>query len=635
MDAVSTFDAALVVAIALVVGTIAQILSRHMKIPGIVLMLAAGTLLGPDFVNIIRPDMLQTALQTLVGFAVAVILFEGGMNLNIKRILREQRVIRQLITYGAIITMAGGAAGAHYILGWSWELSLLFGTLVIVTGPTVINPIVRRIKLNRNIATILEAEGLLIDPIGAIIAIVTLEVILHPSTGFFSGIIEVILSLGVGVVNGIIGGFIIALLLRPKNLIPDGMANIFVLTSALALFQTSNFLQAESGIGAVTVAGLVVGNFKNRALEELMEFKEQLTVMFIGMLFVLLAADVRIIEIERLGMAGILTVIALMFVVRPINVFLSTFGSGLRLKDKLFISWLAPRGIIAAAIASYFAIELERAGIEGGNELRALVFLVIAVTVVVQGLTGGPVASLLKIRRKSNRGFVILGSNQLSIALGQELKTKYEDIVFIDSNFDACHLAETAGFRVIYGNGMEESVMQRAGIDTMTGAIGLTPNEENNLLFTTRAYKLYKIPLMYISMHLKDGHVTGEMVQRTRAHILFGSPKDTDLWTVRIRRKLVTVERWKSSSKDEIALPDKQYENSILPLVYYRGDKVFPIDGTTKFRKDDVVTFILFKEQYEKAKEWFTKSGWVFDTTVTEDPPEETRGSSVQIKNKD
>lgn len=200
----------------------------------------------------------------------------------------------------------------------------------------------------------------------------------------------------------------------------------------------------------------MVGNVKTKALPVLKEFKEQLTIMFVGLLFVLLAADVRIEEIGNLGWGGIATVLLLMFAVRPLNVAISTVGSKMTVKEKLFLSWLAPRGIVAAAVVSLFAHELTVEGIPGGRELRALVFLVIAVTVVVQGLGGGTVARLLGIRRKENDGFIILGANDLGIALGSAPGSTGEEVVFIDASPHASNKAEDAGFRTIFGNVLEE-----------------------------------------------------------------------------------------------------------------------------------------------------------------------------------
>lgn len=407
-------DAALTIAVALATGMVAQSIARHLRIPGIVLLLAAGVVLGPDVLGVIDTSSLGSALQVLVGFAVAVILFEGGLNLSLAALRRQVGVIPRLITVGALVTAIGGTLLARFIMDWSWSLSALFGALVVVTGPTVITPLLRRIKVTHKVETILEAEGVLIDAVGAVLAVVTLEVVLSFSAASLAeGVVRLIQLLGFGLLAGTFGGLAIAFLLRFRKIVPDGFENVLTLSLVLALFQGCNTWMAESGIMAVTVAGIVVGNVRTRALRDLMEFKEQLTMMFIGLLFVLLAADVRVQDVLDLGWPGVLTVAGLMFLVRPINIWLCTLGSDLTRKEKAFLAWLAPRGVVAAAVASLFAQTLDNAGMAGGRELRALVFLVIAITVNVQGSTGGLVASMLGLRRATRRGYLILGANAL------------------------------------------------------------------------------------------------------------------------------------------------------------------------------------------------------------------------------
>ena len=609
---------ALTISLALAAGLFATVLAQHTKIPGIVLLLATGAILGPDLLGVIRPETLGNIMPVLVGYAVAIILFEGGMNLNIKRLLKESASIKRLITFGAIITAAGGAAAAALFMDWSWQLSVLFGALVIVTGPTVITPLLRRIKINHKLETILEAEGVLIDPIGAIIAIVALEIVIHPSGGAFtSGLIDVFLMLGTGVLLGLSGGFFIAYLLKPKNLIPEGLENIFVLASVLALFHICNEIQPESGIASVTVAGLVVGNFKTRALRDLMEFKEQLTVMLIAMLFVLLAADIRFSDITGLGWPGVMTVMTLMFVVRPLNVAACTTNSGLKVAEKSFLAWLSPRGIIAAAIASFVALTLDKAGIAGGDSLRALVFLVIASTVLVQGLSGGLIAQILNVRRVTNMGYAILGAHDLARMLGRILRTGGHKILLLDSNPDSVTTAQQEEFKVIFGNALEERTIQRANLGDYIGCIGLTTNEEVNLMFVNRVNREFKTPRRLVALHLRDGSVSPSMVKNSGAAIIFGVHCDLDLWSVRIRRGLTTVSTWKmteptvdSEASDNNSAEFETQGHLLLALCATRNDKIMPFDNSIALRKDDILHFLLFSEKKEEAANWLIHSGW-------------------------
>jgi NhaP-type Na+/H+ or K+/H+ antiporter len=614
-----TFDLsnpALIISLALVAGLIAQTVAQHLRIPGIVPLLVVGALLGPDCANVIRPSAVGSALNALVGYAVAVILFEGGMNLNIKRLRRESGTIQKLVTLGALVTMAGGTFAARYLLDWSWQLAVLFGSLVIVTGPTVISPIIRRIKLNRNLHTILEGEGVLIDPIGAIVAVVVLEVVLHPSTSsFLAGSIGIVLKLGSGAAFGVAGGYVLALLLRKNSLIPEGLENVFTLTFILALFHVSNALQPESGIAAVTVSGLVTGNVRTRALSDLKEFKEGLTVMLIGLLFVLLAADVRLSAIASLGLQGIFVCLVLMLVVRPVGILFCTLGSAIKPRERVFLAWMAPRGIVAAAVASFFARELKQAGIDGGDKIQALVFLVIAVTVLVQGLTGGPVARMLSVRRKTNTGYAILGANELGRVLGRALRDGGEEVTFLDASTDAAQLARDEGFRVVFGNALEERTRQRAGLDVVAACIGMTQNEEVNLLFIRRAREEYKIPNLLV---IHDGHITKKIVQESRADVLFGVSADVDLWSLRLRRGIASESRWRYRPDEELPFSEfmdlpQNLQNAFIPVALRRNGKSVPVKENMDFQEGDELTLVIFHEKRKDLDPWLLKQGWQQD----------------------
>jgi len=602
---------AFTIAIALALGMIAQTIARHIKIPGIVLLLAVGVLMGPDGLNIIRPELLGDALHMLVGFAVAVILFEGGMNLRFSRLKREGRTIRQLISLGALVTAIGGTLTAKIFLQWEWNTSILFGILVIVTGPTVITPLLRRIKLSKSVATVLEAEGILLDAIGAIVAVVALEVVVSPS-GYtlLASPFMILRRILIGGLFGAMGGVIIAWLLGIRKLVPEGLENVFTLSLVFALFHISNVMSKESGIVAVTIAGMVVGNRKSIVLRELMEFKEQLTVMFIGMLFILLAADVQLSAVKSLGMGGFYTVIILIFLIRPLNIYIGTFNSSLSNKQKILLSWIAPRGIVAAAVASYFAIELEKHGMDG-SQLRAMVFLLIAVTVLSAGLTGGLVAKLLGLKRESDKGWVILGANAVGRALANSLKNGGEDVILIDANPSLCRLAENEGLKVIYGNALEESILLRSEIDIRKGAIGLSENEEVNMLFAKRAKEEGKVSETFICIKREDESVTAEMVTEVGSNIPFGRARDLEKWSVWLRRNQVESISLNCLSDDEIKAEDvfgKDTEGVIIPLTSKRNTKVVPLGHLTELKKDDEITCLVHSQKMDQFNTWLENS---------------------------
>jgi NhaP-type Na+/H+ or K+/H+ antiporter len=609
---------ALTIALGLAAGIFAQSVAHHLRIPGIVLLLITGVLLGPDVSGVIQPETLGSALNIITGFAVAVILFEGGLNLKIQRLKRARRAIRQMITIGGAVTVVGGMLTTRWLFGWDWRTSILFGTLVMVTGPTVINPLLRRFKVKSNVSAVLEAEGVLLDAVGAVVAMIALEVALSPKAGPVATAVMFATRLGFGTLVGLLGGMLLVTLLKRRNVVPEGLENVFTLCLVLAMFQGANVLLPESGIVAVTVAGVLVGNFQTYIQRELAEFKETLTVMLIGMLFILLAADVRLDEVYALGLPGIITVLVLMFVVRPINVVVGTFGTGLNWREKCFIGWIGPRGIVAAAVASLFAVELNTYGIAGGNELRALVFMVITVTVLSAGLTGGAVAQILDLRRPSNSGWVILGANELSRATAKILLENKEEVICIDDNPDVCRAAEKDCTRVIFGNGLKTHNLLRAEIDTRAGALAITGNEEMNLLFIQKVREETKLLHIFMALQGQYERVTVDMVHQTGSQVMFGSSCDVDFWSSCIRKGMVNLERWQvqetgmHTDKGIENAPGDPFlsDNSGLPLTVQRNGRQFPVGDSTRFRNGDEVAYMVLAEYAEKAHEQLQAMGW-------------------------
>lgn len=603
-------DPALTVALALAAGTVAQAVARKLGLPAIALLLAIGVVLGPEVTGAIAPSALGEGLFALVGFAVAVILFEGGMNLRLSRMQREHRAIRRLILVGSLVTTVGATLAARAFLGWSWSLSILFGTLVIVTGPTVIGPILKRLKVEHTTATVLEAEGVLIDAVGAIIAMVALEIALAPSgRSFAQGVLHVGAGLGLGSLAGAASGFALAFVLR---YVPEDLRNVFTLGTVLALFHASNALIPESGIAAVTLAGVVIGNMHGHIGKELLEFKEQLTAMMIGMLFVLLAADVKLADVVALGDGGLWVVAALILVVRPLNVWISTFGTGLTWKQKAFIGWMGPRGIVAAAVASLFAVTLEANGIDGGRPLRALVFLVIAVTVAVAGLSGGVVARALSLRRKTDDGWVILGANELARTLARALMDTGQPVVCVDTNPTNCSAAEQEGLRVLLANGLEERTLHRAAIDTRAGAVGLSPNSEVNLMFAARTKAAGKLTRRLVGLGRNRARYGTDTAHESGARVLFGRAVDMDHWAVRVRRGNAEVQRWRWSGSRNGAVEEPLTagsDDAMLPLVHLHRDGGAPVSSATRAMVGDEFIVLANKQRSKDVQAWMDL-GW-------------------------
>lgn len=610
---------AFVVAAALAAGVVSQALARHLRVPGLIVLLAAGVLLGPEALGVVRPEALGPALHLLVGMSVAVILFEGGLNLNLGRLRGEALTIRRLVTVGALITGVGGTFAARAFMGWSWEISALFGSLVIVTGPTVITPLMRRISVKTNLRTILEGEGVLIDPVGAILAVVVLEVVLsaHAPTGHGAGLhlLGLPSRLVTGLLVGAVGGFVVGWILRDPMLVPSGLENILTLSLVLVLFEASEALQPESGIMAAAIAGIVVGNLDTHVEEELKEFKEQLTLLLIGLLFVLLAATVELEAVIALGWPGVATVLALLVVVRPLGVAVCSAGSELELKDKLFLSWIAPRGIVAAAVASLFAQWLAAEGMEGGAQLQALVFLVIAVTIVVQGGTAGFVASALGVRRLASSGYVIVGANAVGRVLARVLRVTGEEAVLVDTSAQECEAAEREGLPVVYGNATERATLLRADLSGRRGLIALTPNQALNVVLAGQVRDDFDPGELLVALSRRHGGIRAEQVYRLDGRVLFGGAVDLDHWRHELTHGAVDLGAWRFEGEEGASLPGPSERGAgpgpeLLPLAVERDGGGRPVDDALVLAPGDTVYFAWPYSDASRVAAWLDERGW-------------------------
>jgi hypothetical protein len=436
---------------------------------------------------------------------------------------------------------------------------------------------------------------------------------------------DLLLRIGFGGVAGLLSGFALAGLLRTHRLVPEGYGNIVVLATALLLFSGANAFFAQTGILAVTVAGIVVGNLDTAIDRDLREFKDQLSILLIGLLFVLLAADVRWVDLQALGWPGLGVVAALVFIVRPADVFLSTAGADLDLRERAFIGWVAPRGIVAAAIASVMASGLEANGIEGGVELRALVFLTITGTVVLAGVTALPVASLLNLRLPGRETTAILGAQGLGLVLARELREGGVPVVFLDSNSQNTRNAEEEGFQVIFGNALQERTLQRARFESVAVAIGLTPNETLNGLFVERARSIFDVPQTHIALASLDHGLTPDLVGGT---VLFEGPHDVERWDVRLRHGDVEVERFLRLGDPKHDAEPEPIGECFAMLCILRGDRMLVVHTDLRFSEGDVVSVAIHSPDREEAEEALRARGWLRTPAAPNDDATRSEGSA-------
>lgn len=413
------YDAILTICLAIGGGTLLGIVGQRLGIPSIVLLLFGGLLLGPEGLGWVQPGALGHGLETLVPVLVAVILFEGGITLDLSGYRRAPHVIRRLLTIGPLVTWLGAGLAVHSLFGVSPGVALVAGSLVIVTGPTVVSPLLRRLRIDERLHHILYWEAVLIDAVGVFIAVLCYEWLSpHQKPHVADALTRFGVRVLVGFALGGIGGMTMAHVLK-RRLIPNEYVNTFVLACALLTFACAHALLNESGILAVVVAGLIVATREPRQLARVQQFKLQLTELAIGTLFILLAAKL---ELDRFSDPRVLAFLGLiMFVFRPLTVVLATLGAGFSVREQALLSWIAPRGIVAASMASLLSLRLKKAGYDEAPLLETLTFAVIGATVTLQGLSAPIVVRLLGLTRAQRRTWLLAGHPLLTRELAQAL----------------------------------------------------------------------------------------------------------------------------------------------------------------------------------------------------------------------
>lgn len=519
-------------------GILAQWLAWRLQIPSILLLLGFGLCLGIW----ISPDEVLTNLTgaeenvgprilfPIVSLSVAVILFEGGLTLRWSQLGDAAGVVARLILVSSAITWVGTAILAKYLLGFSWPLAWLLGAVLMVTGPTVVGPLLRQIRPTRRVSSVLQWEGILIDPVGAVAAVLVYEVIAHSHFSVFETVVIVVQTLAIGAGLGGLAAMLLVLALR-KYFIPDFLHGVFFLVVALASFWVSNLMREESGLVTVTVLGICLANQKYVSVEHVLEFKEHLRVLLISCLFIVLGSRLQLSALAEIGWGGIPFVLLLVFLVRPISVYLSTLGAKWDSNEKLFVGLVAPRGIVAAAVASVFGLKLvslsessEVAEYAKADLLAPVTFLVILGTVMMCGLGAGPLARKLGLADASPQGILFAGASrwvrELALALQKfEIRT-----LLIDTNYGNVTAARMAGLDAKCGNILSEHVQEEQNLAGIGNFLAVTPSDEVNTLAAMEYTHVFsRARVFQLTSSGKDHGRWQSIPESKRARLLFSS----------------------------------------------------------------------------------------------------------------
>lgn len=566
----------------LILGISAQWLAWRLRLPSILLLLIFGFLAGPA-TGLLDPDALfGDVLLPLVSLSVAVILFEGGLNLRLSGLREAGGVVRNLITIGLLATWLFSAAAAHFVLGFSPALATLLGAILVVTGPTVIGPLLRQIRPRGQVAQVAKWEGILNDPVGAILAVLVFEAIIAGGIerGILLALLGILRALLVGGLIGAMSGGAMILLLR-RYWVPDYLQSPLTLMIVTGGFTISNLVQGESGLLAVTVMGIVLANQQRVPVKHISEFKENLAVLLISSLFILLAARLRPSDMAAIGAESFAFLAILVLVVRPGAVALSAIGSDLSARERVFLGWMAPRGIVAAAVASVFALELTRAGHPEAARLVPVTFLVIIGTVTIYGLTAMPLARWLGIATPNPQGALIIGAHPWARAIAGTLQEQNYPVLVVDTVHPHIAAARMAGLPTHYASILSETVLDEIDLGGIGRLLALTANDEVNALAALHFADLFGRAEVYqLPLEGSESTPSDEISQQLRGRLLFGAGMTYARLTAHAATGAVIKKTHLTEQFDFKAFQELYGENAIpLFLIMENGDlTVFTAD---------------------------------------------------------
>lgn len=466
-------------------GVLLLLVANRIRISAIVLLLIGGILVGPQVLGLVTPTDLGSGLQVIIGIAVALILFEGGLTLDVQGYRQVWREIWGVMTIGVIVTWLGGALILRLAFDFEWRFCLLAGSLVIVTGPTVIGPLLQRIRVNKRLHHILHWEGVLIDPVGVFIALLCFEYYISVDGETMMVLQDFLKRFAVGGILGLVFGQALTWVLK-SDFVHEEHVNVLALVAAMLNFGIADFIVAESGLLSVTIAGLVIGIQKPPRIRNIIHYKEEMRDLLIGLLFILLAANLKLERFTEYGWKLAAVVLALMFIIRPLNIFASLARSKLTFRERAFLSYVAPRGIVAASMASIVALRLADQGEENAFFLEAWVYSVIAATVIFQGFTAGWVGKLLGVVEPKPTGWMVIGAHRVGRAVAKFIEDQDESVVVVDTNAREVREARRAGLTALAEDAMTLDPELHVQLYGCGRILALTPNEELNRLLCRR-----------------------------------------------------------------------------------------------------------------------------------------------------
>ena len=585
-------------------GVFAQWVAWRFRFPAIVVLTTLGLVLGPA-TNLVDPEaVMGDMLRPFVQLAVAMILFEGGLNLHWHELKETGKGVRRLVSAGLVLSFTFGSLAAHYVGGLSWPVATVFGAIIVVTGPTVIMPLLRQARLRSRTASILKWEGIVNDPLGALLAVVLFEYWVS------SGVQAHGLDFGLGLVASLLAAAAIGAIVGyalgrayPKGIVPEYLKGPMMLAAVFFVYAAGNMLHEEAGLVSTTVLGLVMGNMRLPSIEELRRFKEYITVVLVSGLFIVLTADLKPELLTEIDARSWWLLVLVIFVIRPLVIFIATIGADMDFKDRVLVGWIAPRGIVAAAVAGAFSVKMIEAGYADAVKLLPLIFALILLTVTLHGFSIGFIARRLGIAAARQNGMVIVGASPWSIELAKTLSELEVPVLLVDSSWHRLRPARLAGLPIYFGQLVSESADETFDFSSMGYIFAATDNDAYNALVCTRfANEFERKHVFQLPMPAQTQHETKGFTPALRGRPAF---EQSALYEEILRRYFQGWQFQKTKITEEYDyehyLADTGEENFARLIVKGNGDlklnhKAIPEAG------DTVINF-LPSEPADKAAE--------------------------------
>lgn len=594
--------------IAVLIAVAAQLLAARLKFPPIIIWLIAGMALGTFGLDWIQADLLSGAMHTLIELGLAVILFEGGLNLNLKTLKAHGWTVGKLVIVGPALTMVLGGALVHYIIGMDWPISLLFGALVAVGGPTVITPIVRQVRLDREVSHILTSEAMLVDGVGAILAIVMLQIVLLPDPDVLHSLQEIMTKFVIGAFVGVLGGWLLGKALKHNLAEGVELRVVLSLASSWGIFLLADQISSQAGLLAVLISGVVLQRMDIPDLQNLKHFKGSLSMLLISVLFVLLAANLNLYVMETWLWQGLLIFIALALVVRPLVVWLSSVGGQLNYRQMTFLAFMAPRGVVAAGVTSLFSLILWEAGNPYAETLLALVYIIIIVSVFLYSFLAKPMSNWLDVKGGSDRSVLIVGGGQVGAELGR-LLSEDREVRFLDLNSEVVRNLKNAGFIAVQGNALDPLYMEVIHAEEIDTVIAMTGSSDHNLHIARLVQEKFHVAEVYVTLQEGDEKKHGSLIHQLQVKRLFAKPYTFSYWHDQaVRKRLVFDTQAVEAGSQLIGLKmsEVRIPHGVQPLAVVRDGQSHIIHDDLTLESGDDIYALLRPERVKEGQIIFT-----------------------------